>query len=71
MAEQNDPVLDEVIALLENEPANAPVSVSGLNIPALREELAILVFTGKCKDAIGDSLSQEQLKRLDDKEVMK
>jgi len=69
MAEQNDPLMEEVKALLEAEPTNAPAAVS--NIPALREELAILVSTGRCKEAVGVSLSQEQVKRLDDKEVMK
>ena len=70
MAEQNDPVMDEVMELLEAEPINAPVAVP-VNIPALREELAILVSTGRCKEAIGVNLAQEQVKRLDDKEVMK
>jgi len=69
MAEQTDPVMAEVMSLLEVEPANAPAAVS--NIPALREQLAILVSTGKCKEAIGANLSQHQVKRLDDKEVMK
>jgi len=70
MAEQNDPVMEEVRAILEAEPTNAPAAVSD-NIPAPREELAILVSTGRCKEAIGANLSQEQVKRLDDKEVMK
>ena len=69
MAEQNDPVIEELNALLEAEPTNAPAAVS--NIPALREQLAILVSTGKCKEAIGANLSQEQVKRLDEKDVMK
>jgi len=69
MAEQTDPVMAEVMQLLETEPANAPAAVS--NIPALREQLAVLVSTGKCKEAIGANLSQDQVKRLDDKEVMK
>ena len=71
MAEQNDPALTEVMALLETEPANAPAAVPGPNIPALREQLAILVSTGKCKEAIGASFWQDQVKRLDDKEVLK
>jgi len=69
MAEQNDPVLAEVMALLETEPMNAPAPTA--NIPALRKELAILVSTGKCKEAIGVNLAQEQVKKLDDKDVMK
>jgi len=69
MAEQNDPIMDEVNALLEAEPTNVPASVS--NIPHLREQLAIIVSTGKCKEAIGANLSQEQVKRLDEKDIMK
>jgi len=70
MAEQNDPVIDEVMALLESEPTNTPVLVPS-NIPALREELAILVSTGKCKEAIGVNLSQVVVHQLDPKDVMK
>ena len=70
MAEQIDPVMDEVMALLENEPINAPV-IAAANIPALREELAVLVSTGRCKEAIGTILTQEQVKRLSEKEVIK
>jgi len=71
MAEQNDPVMDEVMALLENEPINAPFVAPTTNIPALREQLAVLVSTGRCKEAIGTSMSQEQVKNLDEKEVIK
>ena len=70
MAEQIDPVMDEVMSLLENEPINAPV-IAAANIPALREELAVLVSTGRCKEAIGTNMTQEQVKRLDEKEVVK
>jgi len=71
MAEQNDPVLAEVMSLLEAEPTNAPEPAPGHDIPALREQLAILVNTGKCKEAIGMNLSLVQVKQLDDKDVMK
>ena len=71
MAEQNDPVLKEVMDLLETEATNASPAIVPIDIPALREELAILVSTGKCKEAIGVSLSQDQVKRLDDKDVLK
>ena len=73
MAEQNDPELTAVMELLEIESANAPADLpmAGPDIPALREQLAILVCTGKCKEAIGVSFSQDQVKRLDDKEVLK
>ena len=55
----------EVVKLLESEPAPAA------NIPELREQLAILVSTGKCKEAIGVNLTHEQVRRLDEKDVMK
>ena len=71
MAEQNDPVLTEVMNLLEVEPTNAPPAVLPIDIPALREELATLVCTGKCKEAIGVSFSQDEVKRLNDKDVLK
>ena len=73
MAEQNDPVLTDVMELLEIESTNAPaaLSMAGPDIPALREQLAILVCTGKCKETIGVCLSQDQVKRLDDKDVLK
>ena len=69
MAEQNlaDPALTDVMKMLEVEPAH----VAGPNIPALREELAILVSTGKCKEAIGVNLTHEQVRRLEDKDVIK
>jgi len=59
----------EVMSMLETEPANA--AAPGPDIPALREQLAILVSTGKCKEAIGVNLTHDQVKRLDDKDVMK
>ena len=79
MAEQE---LVEVINLLEAEPSSSPagssivpdltsLTVPGPNIPALREQLAVLVSTGKSKEAIGVQLTHEQLKRLTDKEVEK
>jgi len=71
MAEQNDPVIAEVMTLLEAEPINAPVIAPTENIPALREQLAVLVSTGRCKEAIGASLTQEQVRRLDEKDVIK
>ena len=71
MAEEN--VIAEVMNLLEAEPAPEalPVALPAIDIPALREQLAILVSTGKCKEAIGVNLTHEQVRRLDDKDVMK
>ena len=69
MAEENDAVMAEVMNLLEAEPASLPAA--GTDIPTLREQLAILVSTGKCKEAIGVNLTHEQVRRLEDKEVMR
>ena len=68
MAEEN--VMAEVMNLLEAEPAVA-LPAPGPNIPALREQLAILVSTGKCKKAIGVNLTHEQVRRLEDKDVIR
>ena len=70
MAEENDAVMAEVMNLLEAEPA-AALPAAGPDIPALREQLAILVSTGKCKEAIGVKLTHEEVRRLEDKDVMK
>ena len=69
MAEQIDPTMDDLMTL-ESEPINAPFIAPATNIPALREQLAVLVSTGKCKEAIGKSLSQQQVRGLDEKEVV-
>ena len=73
MAEENDAAMAEVMKLLESEPAPAalPAALPATNIPELREQLAILVSTGKCKEEIGMNLTHEQVKRLDEKDVMK
>ena len=69
MAEEN--ALAEVMNMLEAEPTNLPAAAPGPDIPAIREKLAILVSTGKCKEAIGTNLTHEQVRRLEDKDVMK
>jgi len=66
-----DPVMEEVMSLLETEPINAPVIAPSVDIPALREQLAVLVSTGGCKEAIGTNLTHEQVRRLDEKDVIK
>ena len=73
MAEEIDAVMAEVMNFLEGGPAPAalPAALPAVNIPDLREQLAILVSTGKCKEAIGVNLTHEQVRRLDDKDVMK
>ena len=69
MADENV-VMAEVLNLLEAEPA-AALPAPGPDIPALRDQLAILVSTGKCKEAIGTNLTHEQVRRLEAKDVMK
>ena len=73
MAEENDAAMAEVMKLLESEPAPAalPAALPATNIPELREQLAILVSSGKCKEAIGVNLTHEEVRRLDEKDVMK
>ena len=74
MAEENmmEEVMNlEVMNLLEAEPSSSPAAVPGPDIPAHREQLAILVSTGKCKEAIGVNLTHDQVKRLNDKDVIK
>jgi len=58
-----------VMNLLKAETASA--ATPGPDIPALREQLAILVSTGKCKEAIGVNLTHNQVKRLEEKDVMR
>ena len=74
MAEEEQ-VFTEVMSLLEAEPSSGPAGgvVADLtaprpDIPALCEQLAVLVWTGKAKDTIG---VHEQVKRLSDKDVEK
>ena len=71
MAEQNDPAMAEVMALLECEPSSEPEEVPGPDIPAHHERLAILVSTDKWKEAIGVILTHDEVKRLNDKDVIK
>ncbi|KAL9958771.1 hypothetical protein ACROYT_G035830 [Oculina patagonica] len=62
-----------VMELLEPEPGSMPseMQAAGPDIPALREQLARLVSTGKSKEAIGVQLTHDQVKRLTDKDVEK
>ena len=77
MARQ-DTALADVMNLLQTEPQPSTGPAGGLvpttpgpDIPALREQLAMLVSTGKAKEAIGVQLTHEQVKCLSDKEVEK
>ena len=65
MASEQD-ALNEVMQILEAEPASL---AQGNDIPAKREKLAVLVSTGKAKEAVGVQLTHDQVKRLSDKEV--
>ena len=69
----DDGVMNEVMQPLEATPDTGPASVLPVvnDIPTKREKLAILVSTGKAKEAIGVQLTHEQVKRLSDKDVEK
>ena len=77
MAEGPDPVMQEMMQMLEATPDTGPPArlsslvTPGNDIPAKREKLAILVSTGKAKEAIGVQLTHEHVKRLSDKDVEK
>ena len=68
--------VNEVLQLLEAQPvymtsSNQLVSVTNDdNIPAQREKLAVLVLTGKSKEAISVQLTHDQVK-LTNKDVQK
>ena len=48
-----------------------PAVTTGPDIPALREQLAILVCTGKRKEAIGVNLTHDQVRRLGENPPLK
>jgi len=66
-----------VMNLLQTEPepsgpgGGLVPTTPGPDIPALREQLTMLVSTGKAKEGIGVQLTHEQVKCLSDKEVEK
>ena len=61
--------IPEVMEMLEAELTSGP---AGINSPgAQREQLTVLVSTGKANDAIGVQRTHEQMKRLSDKDVEK
>ena len=69
---------NEVMQLLEAEPVESTTTSTSLvsvtndnNIPAQREQLAVLVLTGKSKEAVSVQLTHDQVKRLSDKDVQK
>ena len=74
---EEEAAVNEVMQLLEAQPldttsSNPLVSLTNDDqIPAQREKLAVLVSTGKSKEAIGVQLTRDQVKRLSDKDVQK
>ena len=52
MATEQD-ALNEVMQILEAEPAPDSLGLTGNDIPAKREKLAVLVSTGKAKEVVG------------------
>jgi len=64
--------MEDVMQLLETEPSSSPApALVQPDIPAIREQLAILVSTGKTKEAIGVQLTHDQVRCLSDKDVEK
>ena len=74
---EEETALNEILQTLEAQPVESTTSTSLVsvtnddNIPAQRDKLAILVSTGKSKEAIGVQLTHDQVKRLFDKDVQK
>ena len=74
---EEEAAVNEVMQLLEAPPldttsSNPLVSLTNDDqIPAQREKLAVLVLTGKSKEAIGVQLTHDQVKRLSDKDIQK
>ena len=72
---EEETALNEILQTLEAQPVESTTSTSLVsvtnddNIPAQREKLALLVSTGKTKEAIGDQHTHDQVKRLSDKDV--
>ena len=72
MATEQDAL--DIMEFLEAEPTPESGLASlalGNDIPAKREKLAVLVSTGKAKEAVGVQLTHDQVKRLSDKDVEK
>ena len=66
----------EIMEFLEIEPTPDSAGLAsfvtpGNDIPAKREKLAVLVSTGKAKEAVGVQLTHDQVKHLSDKDVEK
>ena len=68
---EEEAAFNKSMQLLEVQPVDTTSATNDDNIPAQRETLAVLVSTGKSKEAIGVQLTRDQVKRLSDKEVQK
>ena len=73
MATEQDAL--DIMEFLEAEPTPDSLGLASLapgnDISAKREKLAVLVSTGKAKEAVGVQLTHDQVKRLSDKDVEK
>ena len=72
VSEEEQKALAEVLNEMEAGPSTSGTPpllpcVGGPDIPTLHEQLAVLVTTGKAKEAIGVQLSHEQVKQLSDR----
>ena len=76
-SKEEQAISQEIAELLEATPSSSPQSsflepfAGADNTAAKREKLAVLVSTGKSKEAIGVQLTHDSVKRLSDKEVEK
>ena len=72
---EEEAAINEVMQMLEALPLESTSAIAVLpfddQIPSQREKLAVLVSTGKSKEAIGVQLTHDQVKRLSDKDVQK
>ena len=74
---EEEAALNEVMQILEAQPletmpgSSAAVVLLDNIIPTQREKLAVLVSTGKSKEAIGVQPTHDQVKRLSNKDVQK
>ena len=74
--EDEQKIMENLNKLVEAQPQSSGSntglgSVIGPDIPALREELAVLVSSGKIKEAIGKNFSYDDVERLSDSDVLK
>ena len=73
---KEEAAINEVMQMLEAQPLDTTslTSLTALvllddQIPSQREKLAVLVSTGKSKEAIRVQLTHDQIKRLSDKDI--